>query len=246
MAEIFSFFLPIFATPRNYSQMLLKLAGFALYETYLLTLFLRDIPAVDAVFRSVETSGRLGTVLSQIPNADALNLAGIGLALLVALISHVTHLHDRISDLLGIRHRFDIAHILRPLAHRVGVNLTTPKLNKISSNRDHVMRDVFYRFASSRAENTVVDKHDIEHALAQWSWFWALIEGIVYVGTASIVAFISGGSDLGVWLALIVSVLISLSVFQYYRLPRYATPQIEAIASDHNAALHVRAKFDAL
>jgi hypothetical protein len=46
----------------------------------------------------------------------------------------------------------------------------------IDDHRDSLMRDVFYRFASSKSDNPVVDKHDIEHALNAWAWFWAFVE----------------------------------------------------------------------
>jgi hypothetical protein len=98
MEDLLHLILPLFATPKSYAQMLKKLAGFAFYETYIVTFFLRDIPQVGAAFRSVESYGSLGGVVHVIPHAEAINVSGLALALLVALASHILQLHDRISD----------------------------------------------------------------------------------------------------------------------------------------------------
>src|SRR5580692_10982586 len=42
--RLLTFFLPVFATPTNYALVLQKLAGFAFWETYVITVFLRDVP----------------------------------------------------------------------------------------------------------------------------------------------------------------------------------------------------------
>ncbi len=133
--------------------------------------FLRDIPPIGAAFRSAETYGNLGEAIAVIPHASAVNVSGLALALLVALASHIVQLHDRVSDVLGIRRRFDVNKILVPLAMLVGLKLTPDQIRIVRSKRDSLMREVFYRYASSGAENPLVDKHDIQHALAAWSWF---------------------------------------------------------------------------
>jgi hypothetical protein len=44
MEEVIKLFLPFVSTPKNYKQVLTKLAGFAAYETYFITLLLRANP----------------------------------------------------------------------------------------------------------------------------------------------------------------------------------------------------------
>jgi hypothetical protein len=176
MGEFVNLVVPFFSTPTNYSEMLKKLAGFAFYQVFIITLLLRQIPEVNAWFNSIETFGKLGELVSALPNWENLNVLGIFIGILVALISNIFHLHDRISDILRIRSRFDKRYILIPLAQNVGATIT-PRMSKaIDDHRDSLMRDVFYRFASSKSDNPVVDKHDIEHALNAWAWFWAFVE----------------------------------------------------------------------
>lgn len=246
MSDFFTLIAPFFSTPKNYAQMLKKLAGFVFYETYAITIFLRDIPAIATAFHSIETYGTLGSVISAIPNAQAINITGIGIAILFALVSHVIQLHDRISDLLGIRKRFDQKKILLPLSGLVHVRLTPMQQQVLVNNRDRLMRDVFYRYASSRAENPLVDKHDIEHALAAWSWFWVLLEAVVLLGAGACVAIVFGGAALSGWFLIVAAACFILAIGQYLRLGRYARAQIETIASDRDASNEVRDKFNAL
>lgn len=246
MDRLWNFLLPFFSTPTNYAEVLQKLAGAVFYETYVITLFLRDIPQVGALFRSVETYGSLGAVISAIPEASALNVSGFAIAGIIALLSHILQLHDRISDFLGIRRRFDRNRILVPLAKLVGVNLAKRQLDEIIAKRETLMRDLFYRYASSRADNPVVDRHDIEHALAAWSWLWVFVEGIPLFTAAGIAAHLLHSHKLGVRFLIVACVLLLLAVIQQFRLAGYARAEIEAIASDPTAADRIRTAFNAL
>lgn len=114
-------------------------------------MLLRQIPQVNAWFHSVETLGKLGELASTFPNWEHLNVLGIFIGILVALLSNIFHLHDRISDILQIRSRFDKKYILIPLAQQVGAGITPQKIAAMDDQRDRLMRDVFYRFHQVRA-----------------------------------------------------------------------------------------------
>ncbi len=77
MDEVIKLVLPFFSTPKNYEQILKKLASFAFYETYFITLFLRANPRFDAVFAGIESWGPIGKVVSIIPNHEVFNLSGV-------------------------------------------------------------------------------------------------------------------------------------------------------------------------
>lgn len=246
MAEFWKLALPLFNTPKSYEDMLKKLAGFAFYEVYLLTFLLRDIEAIASGLRQLETSGAIGAWISTIPGEKTLNVAGLMLALFVAFLSHLLPLHNRVSDLLGIRKRFDKTYILVPLAKLVGVTLTLVQTQKLIANRHDLMQATFYKYASSRAKEPLVDKHDIEHALNAWSWFWVFLEATIFWSIASAIAFAFGGNGLG-WSALgVVVVAIGAAFAQYPRLKTYARREIATIARDSDAERSVRNIFNAL
>jgi hypothetical protein len=188
MEEVVKLILPFLAVPKNYEEMLKKLASLAFYQTYVIILVLRRNPILDSFFRTIESWGPLDKVVSVIPNHEALNLSGLVIAFAVAILTHIFQLHDRISDIFAIRRRFDRKSILVPLAQRVGSIVTEDKELKIGKHRRELMRAVFYKYTSSRADEPLVDKHDIEHALNAWSWFWVCVEGLTYFGAGAITA----------------------------------------------------------
>jgi len=246
MKEVLDLVLPFLSTTKNYDEILKKLAGFAFYETYIITLLLRGNPRFDAFFTAIESWGPIGKVFSIIPHHDVLNLSGIVIAFVVAVLTHTFKFHDPISDVFGIRRRFDRKSILIPLFQRVGCVVTKDKEVKIAQQRDHLMRAVFYRYASSRDDHPLVDKHDIEHALDAWSWFWVFVEAIFYVGVGAIIAWWLGSRNLAVIFAVASIALLVLAFAQRARLDRYARPQIDTIAADPTASYDIKRKFDAL
>jgi hypothetical protein len=244
--SLLTFFVPIFNTATTYGLVLQRLAGFAFWETYIITFFLRDIPQIGAAFRLAESYGRLGTTIGAFPHSDAFNISGLVIALAVALLTRAMRLHDRISDVLGIRKRFDQKHILFPLATLVGQPLTAIQRETVIAKQHELMRDLFYRYASSRSDTPLVDKHEIENALDSWSWFWVCTEAVVFFAVAGVIAHLFHAHTLGVRLLIVGAIFISLAVMQYPRLARYANIEISAIATDSTAARDVRARLNAL
>jgi hypothetical protein len=226
--------------------MLKKLASFAFWEVWLISFLMKDIPSVDRVFSKVESFGHLGELMSVIPNHEQLNLTGFAIALCVAGLSYAAQLHDKISDLFRIRCRFDCKYILIPLADSVGATLSVVQVSKLSAQRDRLMREVYYRFASSRAQNPLVDKHYIEHALGAWSWFWILIEAMLFFGVSALLADRLGDSRLSLCFTFVFCMSLFLAYLQYPRLVRLSEAQIGSIASDVAASAEVRKVFGAL
>ena len=247
MEELVKLILPFFSIPKNYAQVLKKLASFAFYETFFITLLLRANPRFDGFFTSIESWGPIGKVVGTIPHYDVLNLSGVVIAFVVALLTHMFHFHDRISDVLGIRRRFDLKSILIPLAQRVGSVVTIDKEAKIAQRRDELMHAVFYKYASSRADKPLVDKHDIEHALNAWSWFWVFVEAIFYFGVGAIIAWWLGSRNLALTFT-IVSIRPSCPRIRAARPSSAATHGHKStrIAADPTASYDVKNKFDAL
>lgn len=246
LEEAIKLVLPFLSTPKNYEQILKKLASFAFYETYFITLFLRSNPGFDAFFSKIESWGAVGKLVSIVPQHEVINLSGMVIAFAAAIPTHTFHFHDRISDVFGIRRRFDRKSILVPLSQRVGSLVNEDKEAKIGEHRDKLMRAVFYKYASSRADNPLVDKHDIEHALNAWSWFWVFVEAVAYFGLGTIIAWWLGSNDLARIFAIISVTLLILALLQRARLGRYARPQIDRIVADPVAAADIKQHFDAL
>jgi|HubBroStandDraft_1064217.scaffolds.fasta_scaffold43578_3 hypothetical protein len=246
MGDVLKLIIPFYSVPKNYDEILRRLASLAFYEIYIITLILRVNPHFDAFITALESWGPVGKIVDLIPHHDVLDPAGFVIAVAIASLSYIFQLHDQISNVLGIRRRFDRNRILVPLANRVGVSMTNEKKAKIADCRDRLMRAVFYKYASSRSDSPLVDKHDIEQALSAWSWFWAFIEAVFYFAVGAAIAWRLGSSNLAAVFAGISTVSLVITWAQYLRLGRYARPQIDSISADEAAAAYVKQQFDAL
>ncbi len=173
-----------FSQPKNYNEMLTKIMVFTFGISLLfLAVVAHSWPAVWNLLHpgwltfNVEVLG-----FKNIPTAYII------VAFLIALAARISKLHDRVSDLFGIRRRFDLHEILTPLAGGVGIPTDLTRLDRLTEHRDQVMGDIFYRYASST--NPAIDKHLIWTALDKWSWFWICIEG-TSIGTIAFILLIS-------------------------------------------------------
>jgi hypothetical protein len=66
MEAVVKLLLPFLSTPKNYADILQKLASFAFYETYIIGLLLRENPRFDAFFAGIEAWGPIGKVVGLI------------------------------------------------------------------------------------------------------------------------------------------------------------------------------------
>lgn len=246
MGGFLSALLPFWSSPKNYDEVLQKLSGFCVYEVWAISFFLRTICEVDKFLSNIEHWGPIGKALGIIPSYEIYNISGLFIAIIVAVLTKMFQIHDRISDVIGLRRRFDRNNILIPLALSVGSVVTDALRKKIAINRDKLMRPVFYKYASSRAEKPLVDKHDIEQALGMWWWFWVFVEAIAYLLVAALIAWCVGGAQEAKTLLWIALGCFAMSLLLRMRLNRYARPQVEAIAADPTAAADVKKEFDAL
>lgn len=237
MLDLVKFLLPIFSTCKNYGETLSRLAGFALYEGFLLALFLRQIPIVDRAFH-------VSVGIPAIDNDPIWVCAAIGLS--AAFASRIFKLHDRISDILRIRQQFDTNHILAPLAAGVGFTPSANQRTDMVRRRDELMRLVFYKYTSSRNPQTLVDQHEIEHAIDGWSWFWWPVEAMGLLSAAIVVTLAMARLDLAIVLFAVTAMCALLAYAQYPRLIRLARPQIDAILNDAPARSDILKHFNAL
>ncbi len=173
-----------FSQPKNYNEMLTKIMIFT---------FCISLVFVAVVAHGWPTLWNLLHPSWLTFNVDVLGLKNVPtayliVAFLISLAARISKLHDRVSDLFGIRERFDLHEILTPLAGGVGIPIDLTRRDRLIERRDQIMGDIFYRYASST--NPAIDKHLIWTALDKWSWFWICIEGTT-VGTVAFILLLS-------------------------------------------------------
>ncbi|MBI1822328.1 MAG: hypothetical protein HY036_02125 [Nitrospirae bacterium] len=158
--------------------------------------------------------------------------------LVLAGISRLILLHDKISNILGLRKRFDTNHILFPMADQSGYTLTDAFKQRLTANRKEAMSDIFYRYASFI--NPVIDRQLVRTAADNWGWLWSAVEAsFVCLVTLSILtlleiwsyAMMLGGS---------ICILIGFIFFQWFQCRKGAVRQVRVIMedSDRKQAIH--------
>jgi hypothetical protein len=85
---------------------------------------------------------------------------------LVAILSRFIKLHDRVSDVLGLRATIDVQWILLPLARGSGAMLDDTRELAVRLQRIGLMYKVFYPFVS--VPDAVVDRQLVRTALDNW------------------------------------------------------------------------------
>jgi hypothetical protein len=163
--------LGIFERITDYSKMMMRImvSTFALSVLAFWVLRAR-IPELDATL-----AAHLPTVTIKIFDLP-IPLGTLLPAAMISVLFRVFRVHDRISDVLGIRQRFDAKHILHPLAVGALGHVSDTEMKRIEDARHDLMSRVFYRYASSKSPK--IDAHFVEDALDWWGWYWCVLEGI--------------------------------------------------------------------
>ena len=223
----------------DYSSMLNRIGWvtFAAWTLAILTL--------NQSFEAIRN--RLPQAIVKVPSTDF--QVPVGVLLIAAGIAgayRAFKFHDRLSDLFGIRHRFEVKDILLPMASASGISLSLNQQAAVEAKRRDLMGQVFYKYASSTAKEPPIDRHNIIMALDQWSWYWIITEA---AAVATITAFISvwfGGFVMAFWL--LFAVLLALWLLQYLRIRsvRYSQDQIKLILEDTDRKDAVSMAFRAL
>lgn len=193
----------------------------------------------------------LGTILS--PLDLTVTIQGLSVqigyvipALVLALSFRIFKVHDRISDLFGIRRRFDVHEILVPLAGEVGVAVSVEKAKRMAEKRDDLMREVFYRYASGTPSQAVIDEQMITMALDQWSWYWMLLEASAIILPCALVLLVLLRTGPAACLLLTFVVLLGFMRLLMPLSADYAHREVKAIVEDQARRNHLRQALGAL
>lgn len=151
--------------------------------------------------------------------------------ILGAMLSRLLLLHNLISNIFGIRKRFDRDHVLRPMAKRVGITCSAESLKGIDVNRRVLMRRAFYAYADPHKPS--INAHLIQTALDSWSWYWIFVESIFFCSIGWLAAAAIGNWLLfGVLFIVTISILLVLALSYPKRRAMAAQAQVDEILID--------------
>jgi uncharacterized membrane protein len=220
-----------FDRPTDYGEMLNKIGFFTFLTGVVLAIAVASFsPAVKGILGSSHTEVELLSI--KIP------LGYVVPAALFALLARVVRLHDRISDLFGIREKFDLRRILLPLCEELGLKVDTALISEFRANRGAVMGRFFYRYASF--DDPQISKALVLGAIDLWTWYWILVEIICLIAISAVVLSFIGTP----WFAGVMYVAAILGIWLFSTYDRFcgkrAEAQVKEIVSDPTRAQAIR------
>ncbi|HEX4002897.1 MAG TPA: hypothetical protein VHX36_09615 [Candidatus Acidoferrales bacterium] len=227
-----------FASPNNYPEMLNKISVWTFADSLVLTVIIGLVcPAAARIL------GRY-PIRIEIYGSLTVPILYIVPPVIVAVISRIVRLHDKVSDLFAIRQNFDVFHILLPLAGAVGCALDLDKLEVLKNKRRELMNKTFYRYASSTEPK--IQKHLIVSALDKWSWYWILVEFLIIGICAFAVLLFCGAYHAASWLATALLVSVPLGIWGGRFCALTAQAEVREILADATRCAEIKAVFSAL
>lgn len=229
----------------NYKEMLNKLAFLAfIVGCVCMTILRYQVPEIAVVAAKADVV--LPTDFAEWIGLPSLPLGTVAVGVLAGALSHAFKLHDKLASFLRLRHDFDLRWILLPMAALSGAQITSEKLDNFASQRHRLMKEVFYRYASSSEGRQVIDPHIITQALTNWSWYWFCLESFAFLVLTALALVFFGQWQASTWILFVCLVLIVAMRLLRADSSKSATAQVEEILSDPTREAEVRAKFDAL
>jgi hypothetical protein len=166
------------------------------------------------------------------------------IAILFAIFANAIKLHDRLSDVLLIRYKFDVNCVLYPLAIVSGASVSVGQFLKLRQNRKLLMSKTFYNYVSST--RPVIDSHTITQALTNWSWFWACLEAISMFSLSALILVFNGAFQPAAWLFIVCATLLLFMQFFLAQAIIYAESQVTEVLQCDTRRAAVEAEFNAL
>jgi hypothetical protein len=231
-----------FGSVSSYPDMLQKIAEWTFFITLLTVLLLAwQIPALNHQLEALNQ--QVG--LKDLPFTLApVSLGAVLIAVGIAWVTRSIRWHNRLADFFHIRDRFDVRHILLPLAASCGVTLSSGRLSRVVSQRPELMEQAFYHY--TRTTPPIVSAHSVGQALDRWGNFWILLEASSIALPGAIVLTVAGRLEWAVGLLMLI--LAAIYVMHLIRLDceRHAQTQVAMIVDDPTTGARLNQIFSAL
>ena len=213
----------IFSSPKNYTEMVEKISK----STFVLSIFLLYI-LYCTNDQFADALNRLSFGIQYKFIGIQFCLAGFYLPLLIGLIEHIFKIHDKISELLKIRYKYDTYVIINNMAKKCDICLNINNINK--SNCKKIMGKIFYKYASSTKPE--IDEHNILLALNEWCWFWIILDTTILFLITSIWFLIVNYSCCNLLTVICILFVLLLSLWAIKKqAERYTKAEINEILS---------------
>lgn len=214
----------LFSTPKNYSEMIEKISK-SVFAISFFTLYI--LSCANSDFDELLLSLSFGTKYDMF--GLTINLSIIYIPLIMGLAEHIFKIHDRLSDILRIRKRYDRKYIAYEILKSAGYKVD--KLNCSDNVIATITKKTFYEYASSTSPK--IDVHYIHLALNEWCWYWITLDTVALIIVICFIFLVAKFSWLNLLLAVWIFVFISLIMYlMRVTIRSYTKNEIQVIISD--------------
>lgn len=214
----------LFSSPKNYGEMLKKIATTMFFISLFAIMLLTNLIAGMNDFMNSISLG-----IKYEFNGFYLYISYFYFPLLFATLENILKLHNIVSNIFSIRYNFDRKIIISCFMQKLKIN----KIGRVNkNNREVVMNNIFYKYASSTSPK--IDRHLIDMALNVWSWYWILLDTIIcliLIGI-SMMSYAFDWQSLFILLCIVGVLMILMSIIKMTQCKKYALLEVDEILSD--------------
>lgn len=228
----------MFEQPKTYSDMLSRIFKSTLFIGTICTFILgRYSKEINELITSSTIEWDIGPI--------TLPILSVLIPLIIALFSRIICLHDKISNLFKIREKFDINHILIPLARGVNHKIDNEFYSKTITERHRLMRDTFYKYAPN-VDKAVINSQHVATALDRWAWFWCFIEAIPILLVSAVISGLMIGLFLTLFFIIAALMFLAFSYLLHKSCIQATNIEVEDILQDNLRKKQIKEVFHAL
>lgn len=216
----------LFSNPKDYNEMVEKISK----SVFFITLFLVFIFSISNTdFYNFLISISFGVEYNF--NEVKFSVALFYIPLIIGIIENIFKLHDKVSDIFGIRKRFNRKVIVNEFLNLLSIDF---KLVDIDDKKiQEIMSIVFYKYTSSTSPE--IDSHYIHLALGSWCWFWIFLDTLITSIFTGVLFLINNFTPLHLYTTLLViAVLLILMYLILLQSKKYAKNEVQVIIKEHN------------
>lgn len=210
--------------PDSYSDILVRIFTSSLMTGVACTIVLCIVsPDIKQFIESIPGQSDIGPF-------KGLATSYVLIPFIISLFSRAIKLHDKISNILRIRQKFDVEHILFNIVRGVGMDINGTLKAFLKLKHQEVMYKVFYEYAGFNEPK--IDRQLVRSALDSWGWFWAALESSMILLITLVILFVYKKWYLFTIGIIFMISLVCLLFFHWFECRTYALREVKAILSD--------------
>jgi hypothetical protein len=168
----------------------------------------------------------------------------VGGIMVVSILFRIVKLHDRISDLLSIREKYDVNEIISPIFSNVMPQSKLPERDALILHRRTLMKRIFYRYAPGPPGKNAISDHLVAMAWESLCLYWIVTEAAFVLAVFTICSALLALTNASLIFLALFSVSFSLCFVAIAQCKKQTKEEIEAILDNDDRKHEIRSVFN--